>query len=95
MSPSEQFLRHLLTDVALQQEITALNFETIQSVAAKHGYSIDAAEVNEVLAQQPELVTRLQGLITDSDLEFELDEAEMALIAGGGVVDCSGNGVKT
>jgi hypothetical protein len=94
MTPSEQFLKQLLNNQNLQQEITALNFETLQRVAAKHGYVISAAEVDTVLAQSPELVTQLQGLIADADLEFELDEAEMALIAGGGVIDCGGKNVN-
>ncbi len=89
---TEQFFRQLLIDQSLQSEITSLDFKTLQTVAAKHGYIIMADELDTVLERSPELLEQLQALIDLHDLEFELDEAAMALIAGGNTVDCGNRG---
>lgn len=89
---ADQFLRHLLSDTALQQEIAnladPLAFTNVQAVARSHGYVFDQDAFNHVLDNDPALVAQLQTLIDSAD--FELDESEMALIAGG--VNGQGNG---
>jgi len=88
MSQALQFINHLIADAGLQIELNEhlhpLDFETVQSIAAKHDYHFTVDELNSALNQSPELVAQLQTLIDQA--EIELDEAEMALIAGGGAV---------
>lgn len=86
MTHAEQFLRQLLRDPSLQQAITSLHFSHLQTVAARYGFALHAAELDDALAQFPDLAAQVQELIDASDLEFELNEAEMALIAGGSLV---------
>jgi hypothetical protein len=83
MSQAQKFLEYVMKNNSVQSEIAArpLSFEWVQTVAAKHGYIFTVDELNTVLAQSPELVDQLQSLIAES--EIELNEAEMALIAGG------------
>lgn len=86
MTHAEQFLRHLLTDDSMQQAITSLNFTHLQTVASQYGFTLHAGELDDVLTQHPDLAEQVQELIDASDLEFELNEAELALIAGGSFV---------
>jgi hypothetical protein len=97
MNQTQQFLQQLVIDISLQSELAAqtLAFETMQTVAAKHGYIITIEEMDSVLVQSPELVEQLQALITIDNLDFELDEAVMALISGGTGVDVGTGGSKT
>ena len=92
MTHSEQFLCRILIDPILQQAITSLRFEHIRAVAAQHGYTLTAPDIDATLRRDPLLAAQIAELISGSELEFELDEAEMALIAGGVGFDLGGPG---
>jgi hypothetical protein len=104
---AQQFLHTVLTSETAQQAMKAalldkgmLTFEVWQQVAAQAGYRFTEAEFEAVFAQEPELVDKLWALADAHDIqvevdEFELNDAELHMIAGGGNAGCGGNDTRS
>ncbi len=99
---AQQFIAQLLTDEVMQHRMKqvlqaqgVLTFGVWQSVAAEYGYYFSEADFNAVFVQDPSLVQSLMALATKhqvADLvetEYELNELELEMIAGGGRSPCN------
>ena len=92
------FLNEVVTDTSLQAEIRAngTTFEAVQAAAERRGYQVTSDELNAALSDHPVLLAHAMELLNAADMDFELSEAEMALISGGApicCVNCSGPNV--
>ena len=87
------FLNQVVTDTSLQAEIRAngTTFEAVQAAAKRRGYQVTSDELNAALADHPVLLAHVMELLNAADMDFELSEAEMALISGGTPMCCNCN----
>src|SRR5690606_38698313 len=89
------FLNQVVTDTSLQAEIRAngTTFEAVQTAAERRGYHVTSEALDAALSDNPVLLAHVMDLLNAADMDFELSEAEMALISGGSpicCVNCSG-----
>jgi hypothetical protein len=105
MSSAQQFLHAVLTSEAMQQAMKAalldngvLTFDVWHQVAAQAGYHFTEAEFEAVFVQEPGLVDKLWALAAAHDIQvavddFELNDAELDMIAGGSTCPTPRNGL--
>lgn len=85
------FLNQVITDTSLQAEIrtNGMTIEAVQTAAARRGYRVTADELDTALADHPTLLAQVMNLLNAAQIDFELSEAEMALISGGTPMCCN------
>ncbi len=98
MMQAVTFLNQVAIDTSLQAEIRAngMTFEAVQTAAERRGYHVTSEELDAALSDNPVLLAHVMDLLNAADMDFELSEAEMALISGGApicCVNCSGPNV--
>jgi hypothetical protein len=99
---AQDFIDQLFTDEGMQSSMKrtlqaqgVLTFGVWQSVGAAYGYYFSEDEFNAIFAQDPTLAQRLMALAVKhqvADLvetEYELNEMELEMIAGGGRSPCN------
>jgi hypothetical protein len=101
---AEQFIHRVLTDHQLQTRLKVLldaqplSFTVWETAATEFGFHFTETELDAVFTQNPELIDRLYTLAETleinlyEDEEFELSEADLHAIAGGGNPACVDSG---
>jgi hypothetical protein len=95
-----QFIAQVLTDQPLQTRLKTLldtqplSFKVWETAATEFGFHFTETELDAVFTESPELMDRLYalaetlGITLYEDEEFELTEADLHAIAGGGNPNC-------
>ena len=93
MMQAVTFLNQVAIDTSLQAEIRAngMTFEAVQTAAERRGYHVTSEALNAALSDNPVLLAHVMDLLNAADMDFELSEAEMALISGGTPMCCNCN----